>query len=1745
MSGNLANEDLASGVTPCPVGLRRHIFGSLKREEMLWTDLIEYLCHPEVKTDVQHINEVCYVIRQALQKQQPSIKRMSELYKLQPTALKTVAEVCNPARFGPYCDHYGLRAGTAFDLELGWNLLDPQQQNLVTQYLQSEKPGLVILSPPCTKFSPLQNLRMSTRFQSPEAFDRRLFELKRARKLLKFCRKLMDLCIQLRLNFVFEHPWSATSWQESCLKELVDREDVWLARGDQCMFGLKTLQGEPMRKRTGFLTNHPDIFQVLQKECDGSHTHQHVMGKEPGTNINRSTLAQKYPPPLVRAILRTYAKSIEKKPQELFMVTSSELVETDCRREQLLELCECRDLLPARPSSSTVPTGVALHPGQEAPTVLLGQVSHDEPGERSSAVLECGALDEEMEDAEREESPGKDFPGTHPLSLEALVKRAHEGLGHPSKERFLRILKYSKANAKVMEIARNLRCSVCDRFKTPKTSRAAAPPREIGVNDVVGMDTVTVRTHQSQKTKYVMNLIDYHSHFQMMIVLPDHTAQSSRWAYRQWIKFFGPPRQLLVDQGKEFKKEFLDAAEADGTEVIPSALETPEQRGLAERHGQIFKQMLYKAMEQVQCDNMAQWMDLVDITCFTKNRLLSRGGFSPQQRVTGYQQKIPGGLMSDGEHDWSVPSRIQAGDRPLQKAMEMRLAAAKAFHEADCEQAVRAAATHGPRPHLDFQVGQLVYFWRRGADARRRQPTAYWHGPARILMTQLPTALWLAYNGHLVKASPEKVRLASQEENLSMSSWLEGISNAKKQIDDKGNLKGYIDLSKEDITPPLTDDQYQPTAEDAWSQNPRYWIRLHNQPRESYYRPAEEDQPPFKIEDVTGKRISYINQEDGTSHVIEDEDWKRVPFDEIPIGGPWIGETWFEKKQPEEREERPLKRTMEERPMYRKCRQKTREEDARIIPPVEPIPERQADEPVIPEETPLPAVHQHPGEDQEPELPEEVPAPLPVHPGEGLPPEENRLEEPHKRTIEEVSLGGDWEEIPGAKRARIQLLEIYHLAMQKKLNGDQIPQRPGKKSPEKTVKDFQNKDFERLQRAIHKEINNNLGTGAYEIMSREESLRVLKEKSEKVMRSRYVITKKPVEEHAIEDARTTDDLLDNPEGPPAKAKCRHVMLGFSEENILDLETTTPQVHRDSVIFTAQMIVSNHWTPSYIDFTQAFHSGDAIERELYARQPKEGLPGTHPDQLLRLRKTCYGLVDGPAAWFKHITKFIIDGLGYRQSVVDPCLFFLDSAPDAEGRVTVEGIIALATDDILHGGSAPHHAKMDQIRKKYKLGKDTQGTGRFVGKEFKMLNDHSMIINQEFYVDQKVAEIPISKDRRKRKFSQCTAMEIEQLRGLIGTISWLAKETRCDLAGKVALLQQAFPRPQVKDLINANSLAKETIEHKNLGIRIKPIPMDRLQAGVVTDASWGNSKPFGTFLEGEKSEDTWEETSTSWIRVHKTPRTTAFHPLSRPDSPDVHGITQDRKTVIVTKDGEKIIEDEWTKSDSLRVLAEPEWTGRTIFTKQKGDNILASSEIHEGYDQLNRLFSQGGEMAILYDRDLPHSQSLQPVTICSWKSYRLKRRTVNTLSSETQALVRGLSAVHWLRVLILEAQGLQLSAREWQEAVKKLPFICVTDSKSLYDMIKKCMNPASQCEDKRTSIDVAIIKQELSELGGQIRWIDGRTMIADPLTKNAKADYLRHVLRTGEWSILEEGSALQRKLLERAGDSTNQEIWFVTV
>ena len=64
----------------------------------------------------------------------------------------------------------------------------------------------------------------------------------------------------------------------------------------------------------------------------------------------------------------------------------------------------------------------------------------------------------------------------------------------------------------------------------------------------------------------------------------------------------------------------------------------------------------------------------------------------------------------------------------------------------------------------------------------------------------------------------------------------------------------------------------------------------------------------------------------------------------------------------------------------------------------------------------------------------------------------------------------------------------------------------------------------------------------------------------------------------------------------------------------------PKWHQKQSYWFYRRSALEGWEPGYLDFTQAFHSGDEISRLLYAELPPEGLPGVQNRQLLTTEKT---------------------------------------------------------------------------------------------------------------------------------------------------------------------------------------------------------------------------------------------------------------------------------------------------------------------------------------------------------------------------------------------------------------------------------------------------------------------------------------------------------------------------------------------
>ena len=79
------------------------------------------------------------------------------------------------------------------------------------------------------------------------------------------------------------------------------------------------------------------------------------------------------------------------------------------------------------------------------------------------------------------------------------------------------------------------------------------------------------------------------------------------------------------------------------------------------------------------------------------------------------------------------------------------------------------------------------------------------------------------------------------------------------------------------------------------------------------------------------------------------------------------------------------------------------------------------------------------------------------------------------------------------------------------------------------------------------------------------------------------------------------------------------------------------------------------------------------------------------------------------------------------------------------------------------------------------------------------------------------------------------EIHALRGVRGSISWLAGQTRPDVSCQVSQLQQTLPQPTVAQVCGSNLVVRRVNQHADLGLKIRRILVRNMMLLLHVDAS----------------------------------------------------------------------------------------------------------------------------------------------------------------------------------------------------------------------------------------------------------------------------------------------------------------------
>ena len=377
-----------------------------------------------------------------------------------------------------------------------------------------------------------------------------------------------------------------------------------------------------------------------------------------------------------------------------------------------------------------------------------------------------------------------------------------------------------------------------------------------------------------------------------------------------------------------------------------------------------------------------------------------------------------------------------------------------------------------------------------------------------------------------------------------------------------------------------------------------------------------------------------------------------------------------------------------------------------------------------------------------------------------------------------------------------------------------------------------------FEAAEAKQWNEHLKFAAVRVLSKEETEQVYAEiPAERILTSRFAYKDKARAQRAL-----------NPE-VPVKAKARLCVGGHRGPDLgtRPLSVDAPTASKDSLMLGMQCAVSLRWSASIGDVQAAFLNGVAAPRGLYFKQPPRGLPGVEEGVLVEIIKGVFGLATSPRLWFEKLVQDIgkakveleEETLHFEQNDIDPCVFHL---VDQQGNT--RGLLETHVDDLLllteERLKKATQAKLSQV---FPISEWEDDAFKYVGSNYKK-DGEGYLITQEDYVEERLKYIDVPKGSNQDPVDERL---FHDNRTAVGCLSWLAKESRPDLACAANFAQARQGCPTMVDVKDTNKAIKQAKDYKEHGIKIRPIPLNEMCLVVYHDAAWGNSEPDDDAVE----------------------------------------------------------------------------------------------------------------------------------------------------------------------------------------------------------------------------------------------------------------------------------------------------------
>ena len=307
-------------------------------------------------------------------------------------------------------------------------------------------------------------------------------------------------------------------------------------------------------------------------------------------------------------------------------------------------------------------------------------------------------------------------------------------------------------------------CRICKQYKKTPARPVVGLSLAHVFNDTIAMDLKEWK-EDSRKT-WFLHLIDHATRYSASSVI--HSKRKEvivEEIFKIWIRIFGHPKKVLVDNGGEFdNSEFIDFCENMNIKVKTTAAESPWSNGMVERHNGVIGESVTKIMNEVDCslEIALSW------ALSAKNSLQNFYGFSPNQLVFGRNPNFPSVI------DDKLPAlEGKTQSEVVGENLNAMHSARKAFIAAEASEKIRRALRHNVRTTGDVKyfTGDLVFYKRNNSEK--------WKGPGTVIGQDGQQVL-VKHGSTYVRVHPCRLQLENPEINSSEITKTELGKNVNK-----------------------------------------------------------------------------------------------------------------------------------------------------------------------------------------------------------------------------------------------------------------------------------------------------------------------------------------------------------------------------------------------------------------------------------------------------------------------------------------------------------------------------------------------------------------------------------------------------------------------------------------------------------------------------------------------------------------------------------------------------------------------------------------------------------------------------------------------------------------------------------------------------------------------------------------------------------------------------------------------------